>query len=62
MIDEKVQIKTYGLLPGQKVTLFASMTESNKHYGSCGHYVANDKGVVDTFKDASSGGTFTGTP
>ena len=60
MIDERVQITTDGLQPGQKVTLFASMTEASNQYGSCGHYVASDQGVVDTFKDASSGGTFSG--
>ncbi|RUS75155.1 hypothetical protein EGW08_017095 [Elysia chlorotica] len=60
MIDEKVQIKADGLNPGQKVTLFASIEEANKLYGSCGHYLADEKGTVDTFISDSRGGTFTG--
>ncbi|GFO21246.1 acyl-CoA amino acid n-acyltransferase 2 [Plakobranchus ocellatus] len=60
LIDEEVQIVTNGLHPGQKVTLFAHMVEAKRQYGSCGQYIADDKGVVDTSKNDSQGGTFEG--
>ncbi|GFO21242.1 acyl-CoA thioesterase 5 [Plakobranchus ocellatus] len=60
LIDEEVQIVTSGLHPGQKVTLFAHLVEAKRQYGSCGQFIADDKGVIDTSKNASQGGTFEG--
>ncbi|KAH9494496.1 hypothetical protein Btru_020152 [Bulinus truncatus] len=60
LIDEKVQIKVNALGKGQKVTLQAYMTEGEKLFGACGHFVADDSGCVDTYKDFCHGGTFKG--
>ncbi|XP_059165411.1 bile acid-CoA:amino acid N-acyltransferase-like [Physella acuta] len=60
LIDEKVKIEVTGLGSGQKVTIQACFSEGDKTFGSCGHYVADQNGNVDTFRDICLGGTYSG--
>ncbi|XP_046567760.1 bile acid-CoA:amino acid N-acyltransferase-like [Haliotis rubra] len=60
LVDEKVRVTVTGLRRHQKVTLLSTQVENNKNFASCGHFVADDHGSVDTFVHESHGGTYSG--
>ncbi|CAL1530502.1 unnamed protein product [Lymnaea stagnalis] len=60
LIDEEVNIRVNGLKQGQKITIQTYMKEGDKTFGSCAHFTADCQGNVDTCRDHSQGGTFTG--
>ncbi|CAL1536299.1 unnamed protein product [Lymnaea stagnalis] len=60
LIDEEVNIRVSGLKQGQKITIQTYMKEGDKTFGSCAHFTADCQGTVDTCRDQSQGGTFTG--
>ncbi|XP_067680428.1 peroxisomal succinyl-coenzyme A thioesterase-like [Haliotis asinina] len=60
LVDEKVRVTVTGLRRNQKVTLLSTQVENNKHFASCGHFVADEHGSIDTFLHESHGGTYSG--
>ena len=60
LIDEPVVMTLRRLLPGQKVTLAAKLTERKMTFISHAHYEADPHGEVNVTKMASTWGTYTG--
>lgn len=61
LIDEKIDISVKGLLPGQPVTIKASLIgDSNEQFESFGQFTADEAGKVCLAKDHCHAGTYTG--
>ncbi|MCJ8735951.1 hypothetical protein PDJAM_G00253440 [Pangasius djambal] len=61
MVDERLDVRVQGLLPGVRVTLHALLhAEDGDFWEGFGHYVSDDSGTVTVSKDASLGGSYDG--
>lgn len=61
LIDEKIDISVKGLLPGQPVTIEASLVgDSNEQFESFGQFTADEAGKVCLAKHHCHAGTYTG--
>ncbi|MCI4381841.1 hypothetical protein PGIGA_G00256650 [Pangasianodon gigas] len=61
MVDERLDVRVHGLLPGVRVTLHALLhAEDRDFWEGFGHYISDDSGTVTVSKDASLGGSYDG--
>ncbi|XP_046562020.1 bile acid-CoA:amino acid N-acyltransferase-like, partial [Haliotis rubra] len=60
LFDERVSIKVNDLRPLQRVTVQAWVEEGKAVFSSCGHFQADQQGLVDIAEHASTGGTYKG--
>ncbi|CAL8318996.1 unnamed protein product [Boreogadus saida] len=61
LITEKFRVLVENLPPGLSVTLHSlHCSEMKDYWEAFGHYVADNKGTVDVWQEASLGGTYTG--
>ncbi|XP_052791438.1 acyl-coenzyme A amino acid N-acyltransferase 1-like [Mya arenaria] len=60
LVDAVIRICVEGLSAHEPVTVRAEIRHEGAVYAACANYVADDQGVVDVTRDASSGGTYEG--
>ena len=60
LADDPVKISVSGLTDHQLVTVAAVVIEDGNKFVSCGHFVADQNGLVELDKATSIGGTYTG--
>ena len=61
LVDDKVEIRVFGLEPKQNVTLQAKIVgEKGGVFESQAHYVADKDGGIDVCRDSSFGGSYSG--
>lgn len=60
LVDDIITITVHGLRAGEKITLRAQIQHDGRTFGACAWFTADDYGVINLARDASTGGTYEG--
>ena len=60
LVDDTLDIRVSGLLPGQHVTMLSRLDDEGKKFHALAHYDADTSGRIDLKESPSLGGLYKG--